>query len=123
MPNQEPVCPGWLDATAKRYWAELAERLRDAGLLSAQYGEMLARLCVLLGYSEQIARQLQRDGLEVQTGRGAARPHPLLREYRQLVKAASDLGARFGLTPSDLARLDVPRREDELDEFLFGGGR
>jgi P27 family predicted phage terminase small subunit len=103
-----PRCPAWLPAAARRKWRELAPELGRLGLLTAVDGDALAAYCVAFVELQQATATLERDGrfVTVKNGRQQFRKaHPAIAAQRTAAKMLRELGARFGLAPTDRTRL------------------
>lgn len=85
-----PEMPKYLKGPAKKEWERLIVHLTSTKILAEQEQGMLALLCLLHGKMVDAAR------------RGELLPAALIAQYR-------NLAACFGLTPSDRARVKVPK--------------
>jgi len=108
-----PKCPSWLDREAKAEWRRLAPKLEKLGLLTEADGSAFAVYCEAYSRWKRAALALRK--LDV--------TDPAFRKVAvTLEKAAQELraqGARFGLSPADRGRLDVPAQDEDEDDDFF----
>jgi len=108
LPQNEPqpalgaVAPTWMSLGARKEWGLLAPVLERMGVLTEADGETLAELCE--------AKATHKANLK--EGRFST----------ELWRAIQAQEARFGLSPSDRARLSVsPQKpKNKLERFLGG---
>jgi len=117
-PRGQAACPAWLCDPAKELWAQLAPDLEREGLLTGRGASEFASFCqeraIYAIYSELLKELKPRS--------------PKVERYRSLAmkanREAMRLGAKFGMTPSDMVGLVVPgasgKPKSKDEEFLFG---
>ena len=121
--------PSWLSPTAKRVWSRLAPDLQRKGVLTAWDAEAFATFCDAAARRRHAAQKLDEEGevlyLPVKAKDGSFAGYQQKRnQWGSVWKEANDtlyrFGARFGLTPSDRAQLDVSEQagEDEARALL-----
>jgi P27 family predicted phage terminase small subunit len=123
LPKGEPTpaqlqvrCPQWLSTPAKRVWRHYAPDLKRKGVLTAWDVEAFATFCDAAVRRRHAAERLDEEGevlyLPVKAKDGSFAGWQQKRNQWAFVwKDANEtiqrFGARFGLTPSDRAQLDV----------------
>ena len=106
LPENEPKptvgakVPDWLTVGGRKEWKRLAPMLERNGVLTEMDAESLGELCEAKAILKQ---QLQEEG----------------RWSTELWRAIQAMEARFGLSPSDRARLAVerPKTKSKLERF------
>lgn len=121
-PKPQPVapkCPSRLPKEAKRKWKELAPKLEKLGLLTQVDGGAFADLCLCLARLAEAEQSISINGLLVPAKDGLKR-NPALQTAREYRQAVARWYEKFGLTPADRGRLDMPaaRERDEDDDFF-----
>lgn len=110
----EVVPPFDLGKKAQQVWDRLAPDLERKGVLTAWDVDLFAELC------EAIVRlREKRASSRAKPEKGGASP---MREYAQALDMVVKLAGRFGLTPSDRAKLEVDRGQEQSDDLLSGSG-
>lgn len=113
-----PRCPSWMPPEGKREWRRLCKYLGEIGMLTKVDGVALAIYCRSWAEFVSLSQFVEENGHRGIRGRSA--------ESLALDSAMTkiiDLGARFGLTPSDRARISLPGKpeEDPFADFLKSG--
>lgn len=107
-PDKEPVCPDWLDETAKAEWQHTVGVLRDMGLLSSADQTAIACYCEAWSRYRQAAENVQKYGAVILS---PEKKFPMVSPYHSIMRTAMKdllaLSDRFGLTPSARARLGI----------------
>ncbi len=103
-----PEPPTGLSAEAKKHWQQVVPSLIESGVAKAIDASALAAMCECWAECCGARRLKTNDILE--------------RRQRQMLingalKAWRDLAARFGMTPSDRAKLEVAPDGEEENEF------
>jgi phage terminase small subunit len=91
QPTGKPTCPRGLSPSAKSHWAVVVPSLIETGVATLQDQPALQRMCEFWGEYEA-AKKGQSDRKRLMM---------MIAAHRQWV----DLASRFGLTPSDRARI------------------
>lgn len=112
-----PKCPSWLPREGKRKWRELAPKLERLGLLTELDGEELAALCQHWAIMVEAARDIKRRGILIPSARedGVTVKNPALQVLRDNSAAFDRYAGRFGLSPQDRSRIDLPQAGEEDD--------
>lgn len=116
QPAEREVSPPFaLTKAARQVWDRLAPDLHAKGVLTSWDVDAFAEFCeavTILRAKRRSARRKARPG----------ESSPMA-EYRAAMQVVTTLGSRFGLTPSDRARLSVADRAPEPGDDLLTGGR
>ena len=100
-------------------WDYLAPMLTQVGVLTPPDAPMLAEFCeatiVVRLCRIQVMKQLTG---QVEVLPGQASP---VNAYSRAINVMTNLGGRFGLSPSDRARLVVPQGEGRADDLISNG--
>ena len=89
--------PNWLKAAGRRVWEELAPVVHANGCLTEMDVELFGHACTSLAIARRAPKNVR--NLEI----------------------ANKILARFGMTPSDRAKISVsPPSDDPFDRFLSG---
>jgi len=77
-------------------------------------------LCQSWAIYEDMVKDTRENGMSFITPNGYEAPRPSVGTMVRMVAIISRLGAKFGLSPSDRARIDLPapEEEDEFTQFL-----
>lgn len=119
-----PTRPDWLSPEAKREWSRLAPKLDKLGLLASEIDRgAFAAYCQTWATYVQAVKDLQERGTIQTAESGYESPRASVGIMVKMLEKLSALGAKFGLSPSDRARISVPEppKKDEFDEFLKKG--
>ena len=95
------------NARASVVWDEYGPRLLRAGYMCDLYGHTFALFCVAVARWQHAEEKLAADGgeLVVAVGEnGYQQQHPLLSIANKAMEQVATYGAKFGLSPSDIAR-------------------
>jgi phage terminase small subunit len=98
-PTGKPVKPGDLSQSASEHWDLVVPSLVDTGVATAQDTPALVRLCEFWGEYEDAKNQEIKDRIRLMM---------MVASHKQWI----DLASRFGLTPSDRARI-VSEKKDK----------
>jgi len=118
MPALDDECPIKLDPLARAEWDRVVPELRRLNLFKAVDHSRLTDYCYAISFSRRAAQLIAEEGLAARIGRRSAANY-----FRDMALLADKLGAKFGLTPSDRARISAPEGEkkDAMEEFLQQG--
>lgn len=113
-----PKCPTWIPKEGKALWKRLAPKLERLGLLRETDGEAFAAMCLHWAYVVKAAALIAKKGLIAKGERGSVK-HPAYQIVRDSTKVWQSIAACFGLTPADMARIDLaPSISDDPYEEL-----
>lgn len=111
--------PSGMRAKARAVWRRLAPDLEDKGVLTAWDVDAFAVVCEAIALRTECIKKIHDpddpdSGLTARGAAGGIIPNPLFKVVRDCNNDIARFGARFGLTPSDRARLvvggsDAPR--------------
>lgn len=114
VPGQgDVVAPKWLDGDGLAVWNELAPDLIRQGVLTAWDVEAFAMACDQVRLYRQAKARVKRDGVMIAGTRGVLIRHPMLQVQRDAAATFAQLASRFGLTPSDRAKLSIGGADGE----------
>src|SRR5262245_41098800 len=108
--------PKWLDDTAIEVWNDVAPELVRLGLLTQVDRHALAGACRWWAVYRKLDASLRDETVEVSQSQGRK-----FRIAQQAFASAMTVFARFGVTPSERARLTmptVPADDDEAEQLL-----
>ncbi|WP_428303898.1 P27 family phage terminase small subunit [Lacipirellula sp.] len=106
-----PTPPAGLSFAARKHWDVVVPALIEGGLAKAIDAPALAAMCEAWSeYCEAIAMRVDPEFIDVR------RKRQML--ISSALRAWRDLAARFGMTPSDRARLEVAPDGKEENPFL-----
>lgn len=117
-----PTRPGWLAPEAKREWTRIVPELRRLGLLACIDRAMLVMWCETWAMFVEADRDIRAEGSTFTTDTGYEGPRPSVGIRFKAIEKLSQLSARFGMSPSDRAKMSAPPMEEENDfaKFLKG---
>lgn len=101
------VRPDWLTGYARQMWDELAPMLEDSGVASPADVPALAALCYAWDGFRCAVDVLAAEGQFTQGSMGQLVRHPAATAAEKSLEQFHKFAAKFGLTPSDRARLSV----------------
>lgn len=115
-----PSRPEWLLPEAKREWSRLAPELERLGLLTPVDRAAFAAYCQSWAMYVQALKDIEEHGTTFVTDKGYEGPRPSVGIASKMLEKMAVYGAKFGLSPSDRARLAIPEKpaEDPFAEFL-----
>lgn len=112
-----PRMPRWLSPDAQREWRYIVRELRAMGLLARSDRALLAAYCECVAEYVACMRDIRENGRYYETEGGHQGPRPALTHSVKMLDAIMRIATRFGLSPSDRARLAVPPQKQEEDPF------
>lgn len=127
MPKNEPrpgigipTRPEWLSPEAKREWTRITKELEPLEMLARVDRAALAAYCQCWGLYVEAVRDIQENGTTFTTETGYEGPRPSVGVMVKMLEKMSAYAAKFGLSPSDRARLSIPepKQEDPFADFL-----
>lgn len=109
VPSSIP-CPDWLDADAKKVWAQVSSILEESGVMTSADGNALARYCQLFARWKRAEQFIQQYGetYPVKSGNGTVKcffQWPQVTIAQKLAITLTKLEHEFGLTPAARARI------------------
>lgn len=99
--------PAWLDGVAVEVWESLAPDLERQGVLTPWDVEAFAMACDAVATYRAARALVDAEGLTVEGAKGGRVKHPMLQVMRDSLTSFASLASRFGLTPSDRAKLSI----------------
>lgn len=117
-----PMCPPWLDVSAKTEWSRLAPQLAAQGLISENDLADFAAYCQAWANFQCAVKDVRKHGKFFTTGKGYVLPHPAVAQQNKAIEQLAKLGSLFGLNPSSrtVIKVDTPAPEDEFEKLLNG---
>jgi P27 family predicted phage terminase small subunit len=134
-PPGKTTCPNSLKGAARSEWKRIYPILEGMSLVTQADRAALAAYCIAWGTVVDTQRQLNKlqekallEGKDIssaylmKTATGAM-VSPLISIRARAMEQVNQFAAKFGLTPSDRGKIEMPEqtKEDELDEFLNTG--
>lgn len=124
-PN-EPAMPEYFDEDETLMWMQLCEDLKNSGLLSASFREIMVAYCAAYGGWIKAKRSVAKSGMVLVTkdkdGTVQARRNPFSVELHKYRDEMTKLIPEFGLTPASRSKLVSMKEEEEspFSEYLRG---
>ena len=119
-----PTRPGWLAPEAKREWNRAVPELRRLGLLARIDRAMLVMWCETWAIFVQADRDIQDKGsTRTLTTSNYEEVRPSVAIRFAAIAKLMQLSARFGMSPSDRAKMSAPPMEEENDFATFLKGQ
>jgi P27 family predicted phage terminase small subunit len=113
-----PTPPTFLIPHAKRIWKELIADFGDINLVTPADKYTYGMMCQALARVIEGEKVLTKTGLIVEepvinrhgnfTGQVKIKAHPMIAVVKMYSALANQIGARFGLSPGDRARITMP---------------
>ncbi len=111
-----PTRPAWLLPEAKREWNRIVPELHRLGLLTVIDRAELAAYCQCWAMYVEAVLDIREHGTTFETQTGYQGPRPSVAIMVKMLDKVLAFAARFGLSPADRSRIDLPMLEEE-DEF------
>jgi P27 family predicted phage terminase small subunit len=118
-----PTPPAYITAHAKKLWREILSNFDGINLVTGADRYTFAQLCQALARVVEGERILSAEGLIVRepivnrhgtvTDKEKIKAHPAIAIVKMYGSQVAQIGARFGLSPGDRARIVMPVSEDE----------
>jgi P27 family predicted phage terminase small subunit len=126
-PDTRPIEKLWrtpksLDKYAKKFHREAGKLLVNAKVLTELDKYAWFELCNLFGHLANTNLILKREGYTIGAG-DKAKKHPAATLYNELFRQFQGSCVKFGLTPADRKKIDLPvdnNPNDPTRKFLFG---
>lgn len=127
LPSAEPAapvsvpCPDWLDADAKKVWAQITPILEEMGVMTSADSNALARYCQLFARWKRAEQFIQQYGetYPVKSGNGTVKcffQWPQVTIAQKLAITLTKLEHEFGLTPAARSRIEVQSNAEMSEE-------
>ena len=128
--GKTPTPPAYLTAHAKRLWREILNNFGDINLVTPADKYSFGLLCQAIARVVEAEKILSAEGLIVyepiinrhgtDTGKVKVKVHPAVAVSKMYSAQVNQIGARFGLSPADRARIVAPQPipDDDDDEVL-----
>ena len=117
--------PDWLSTEARAEWRRLMREFDRVALAKRPDRASMIALCSWWDIYVRASKDITASGLtlvETHTIRGKSQtrtyPNPNIKTARDAMSQLLPLWQRFGMTPADRARLDMPEVPIEKDPFL-----
>lgn len=106
---------------ARKFWDEYASELERLQILTGVDSAAFRLMAEHFGFAVQAAKQLQAEGLTVETAKEGVKKNPLAQIFKDNSLAFKSYAAEFGLTPSARTRLRMEPEGEQLSlaEQLF----
>ncbi|MGD9836303.1 MAG: phage terminase small subunit P27 family [Afipia sp.] len=114
---KRPGVPDWMAKEAKAEWRRVTPKLIARKVLTQSDLGSLENYCVAIGQVRECQSTLNKDGLYVQSEKGAPRPHPAVRIMHQAMTQARQLAAELGLTPASRGKTQENDPKENEDEW------
>lgn len=108
--------PPHLTGEAFAEWCRVAPPLFDIGVLTPIDRTYLALYCESVGVYHDAMRVVEREGITVTGANGGIVKNPAYQVARDSSDTMLKYGGRFGLSPADRARLQLPDAEAVSDD-------
>lgn len=115
-----PTRPEWLSPEAKREWTRLVAEFNSIGLLTKVDRMTLTALCQNWADYVDAVADLREHGWSTVTESGYEAPRPAVAKMHKALDKVLTIGAKYGITPSDRARMAIPEKPpaDPFADFL-----
>lgn len=119
-----PECPTHLSVAARQEWDRIAPELERLGILSNIDRAALANFCQATARLARAERQLEKEELIVENGKGGSRQNPLVGVVNRLYDITRQYMSEFGMTPSSRSRVKVDSapKKSKWGEITKGNG-
>lgn len=119
LPDAEPKptgkaqCPAYLSLEAQKVWAVTAPLCESMGTLTEADVDQFASYCMAMGAVREMNEDIKENGYTDDTDIGGTKKRPAVAIMQDYQRIGMQIGARFGLTPSDRTRISVGKQDDE----------
>lgn len=111
-----PTRPEWLLPEAKREWNRVVPQLERLGLLAKVDRALLAAYCQCWARYVRAEADITANGTTFETDKGYEGPRPAVGIAAKMIQQMTVLSAKFGLTPSDRGRMQLPESIEKTDD-------
>lgn len=108
------VVPKDIEKDATEYMKDVLSELENRGILEEVDNAALTMLARNYSMFIKASKQLEKDGLTVESDRGNIAPHPLIKVAKDAQTQAMKVMLEFGLTAK--ARTKLPKKDNENDD-------
>lgn len=108
------VIPKDIEKDATEYIKDVLSELENRGILEEVDNAALTMLARNYSMFIKASKQLEKDGLTVESDRGNIAPHPLIKVAKDAQTQAMKVMLEFGLTAK--ARTKLPKKDNENDD-------
>jgi P27 family predicted phage terminase small subunit len=127
IPDTKPISKIWLPPkdlgeAGRKFNLKIGKILVKAKVLAETDKYSWFQLCRLVDHLAKIEIILNTEGYTIGSG-DKTKKHPVATLYNELLKQFTSLCAKFGLTPFDKRKINLPvdkNPNDKVREFLFG---
>jgi P27 family predicted phage terminase small subunit len=120
VPAGVPKPPKTMGKEGAAFWRQLAPKLHQIGLLTEVDLPLFEQLCGSWDLLQEANRNIREGKLTTTAKSGYEQVSPWFTIRRETLKQMIQIGARFGLSPSDRTGLDVPKLKTDPGEEWFG---
>lgn len=127
-PLKVPPCqikaPKFLNEVARVEWERMVALLYPQGLTTELDVAALASYCHSWALLQDAEKAIAEFGALVSTDKGEPKKNPAVDIANEQKKIINTYCGKFGLTPSDRAKMESPKGQDDVDpmEQLIAGG-
>jgi P27 family predicted phage terminase small subunit len=121
------TAPKYLSKVARQEWTRVQTLLEEKGVLQNIDQSLLASYCEMFANWRASQDDIAKNGLvitvssQTRTGRtDKPVPNPAVTNAIRFNRAMAAIAVKFGLTPLDRQRIDVPKEEEEESEGIDG---
>lgn len=109
--NPDP--PAWMNDVERGKWSEMTELLSALRVLTVNDLDALSRYCTTWALWLESRELCMERGMTIESGdKGYMSNAPWFNQMVSCENILTKIGARFGLTPSDRADLNIPKVPD-----------
>ena len=106
--DERVTMPRGLSPEAKKFWKELAPKLKKRGLLTPLDQAAFTALCVSYTRMMETSEILRKEGETITDNRGVQRRNPVATIYSQASAQFKSWCEMFGLSPLARERISIP---------------
>lgn len=122
MVVEYPSPPERLNDFAISIWHKTVPELKQMGVLARVDMEHLTAYCIEMGRYNEANQLIKKNGSPItKSPSGYAMIHPWYTVARQSLKAATEIGALFGITPSARTKISVNKEQKKGLKSLLNG--
>ena len=118
-------CPKWLDKIASKEWRRIVKLLYSLKLVTELDVAALASYCNSYSLLQKAQEEIDARGLIITTTEGNLIQNPAVGIVNTQKKMINTFCSKFGLSPSDRSRLEIPQDNDKpadpMQELIGNG--